>query len=110
MGVEARTICAHAGPARSTSSSLMAMMGGFLRSRNCLRPRHASGGRSHKQRNVLSAIPRRARGAVQAELVGIWDQPTQPEALTQLAAENRQVCSALSGKRYEVWLRTRSMC
>jgi putative transposase len=40
----------------------------------------------HKQRNVLSAIPRRERGDVQAELVGIWDQLTKPEALTQLAA------------------------
>lgn len=30
----------------------------------------------HKQRNVLNAIPRRERGDVQAELVGIWDQPT----------------------------------
>jgi transposase-like protein len=40
----------------------------------------------HKQRNVLNAIPRRERGAVQAELVGIWDQPTKQEALTQLAA------------------------
>jgi putative transposase len=40
----------------------------------------------HKQRNVLSAIPRRERGGVQAELMGIWDQPTKPEALTQLAA------------------------
>jgi transposase-like protein len=40
----------------------------------------------HKQRNVLNAIPRRERGTVQAELVGIWDQPTKPEALTQLAA------------------------
>src|SRR5438270_9371125 len=40
----------------------------------------------HKQRNVLSAIPRRERGAVQAELVGIWEQPTKQEALIQLAA------------------------
>ncbi len=40
----------------------------------------------HKQRNVLNTIPRRERGDVQAELVGIWDQPTQPEALIQLAA------------------------
>lgn len=40
----------------------------------------------HKQRNVLNAIPRRERGDVQAELVGIWTQPTKPEALTQLAA------------------------
>jgi transposase-like protein len=40
----------------------------------------------HKQRTVLNAIPRRERGTVQAELVGIWDQPTKQEALTQLAA------------------------
>jgi putative transposase len=40
----------------------------------------------HKQRNVLTAIPRRERGDVQAELVGIWDQPTKEEALAQLAA------------------------
>ena len=40
----------------------------------------------HKQRNVLNAIPRRQRGDVQAELVGIWDQLTKEEALTQLAA------------------------
>jgi putative transposase len=40
----------------------------------------------HKQRNVLNAIPRRARGDVQAELVGIWEQATKQEALTQLAA------------------------
>ena len=40
----------------------------------------------HKQRNVLNAIPRRERGDVQAELVGIWEQPTKEEALTSLAA------------------------
>ncbi|HYU76231.1 MAG TPA: transposase, partial [Ktedonobacteraceae bacterium] len=40
----------------------------------------------HKQRNVLNAIPRRERADVQAELVGIWDQPTKQEALTHLAA------------------------
>jgi transposase-like protein len=40
----------------------------------------------HKQRNVLAAIPRRERSEVQAELVGIWEQPTKPEALIQLAA------------------------
>jgi putative transposase len=41
---------------------------------------------AHKQRNVLNAIPRRERGEVQAELVGIWEQPTKLEALAQLAA------------------------
>ncbi len=40
----------------------------------------------HKQRNVLGAIPRRARSEVAAELSGIWDQPTKQEALIQLAA------------------------
>jgi putative transposase len=40
----------------------------------------------HKQRNVLNAIPRRERSEVQAELVGIWQQPSKLEALTQLAA------------------------
>ncbi len=49
----------------------------------------------HKQRNVLSAIPRRERGEVQAELVGIWEQPIKQEALTQLAA-----FKAKYGKRY----------
>jgi putative transposase len=49
----------------------------------------------HKQRNVLNAIPRRERGDVQAELVGIWDQPTKEEAVTQLA-----VFKAKYSKRY----------
>jgi putative transposase len=40
----------------------------------------------HKQRNILNAIPRRERADVQAELVGIWQQPTKQEALIQLAA------------------------
>jgi putative transposase len=40
----------------------------------------------HKQRNVLNAIPRRERGDVQAELVGIWKLPTKQEALIHLAA------------------------
>ena len=40
----------------------------------------------HKQRNVLNTIPRRERADVAAELVGIWEQPTKPEALAQLAA------------------------
>src|SRR5947199_8031185 len=40
----------------------------------------------HKQRNVLAAIPRRERAEVQAELVGIWQQPTRQEAVAQLTA------------------------
>jgi putative transposase len=57
----------------------------------------------HKQRNVLSAIPRRARGDVQAELVGIWNQPTKQEALTQLAA-----FKAKYSKRYPEAIRSLS--
>jgi putative transposase len=40
----------------------------------------------HKQRNVLNAIPRRERGEVQAELVGIWEQPSKQGAMAELAA------------------------
>jgi putative transposase len=40
----------------------------------------------HKQRNVLNAISRRERGEVAAELVGIWQQPSKPEAMVQLEA------------------------
>jgi putative transposase len=49
----------------------------------------------HKQRNVLSAVPRRERGEVQAELVSIWEQPTKQEAVIQMAA-----FKAKYGKRY----------
>ena len=50
----------------------------------------------HKQRNVLHAIPRRERGEVQAELLGIWDQASKQEAVAQLAANTRQIEQALS--------------
>jgi putative transposase len=49
----------------------------------------------HKQRNVLNAIPRRARAEVQAELVAIWQQPSKQEAVVQL-----EVFKAKYGKRY----------
>ena len=55
----------------------------------------------HKQRNVLNAIPRRERGEVQAELVGIWEQPTKQEAVAQLEA-----FKAKYGKRYPEALRS----
>jgi putative transposase len=35
---------------------------------------------------MLNAIPRRERGDVQAELVGIWEQATKQEALIHRAA------------------------
>jgi transposase-like protein len=40
----------------------------------------------HKQRNVLSAIPRHDREEVQAELSGIWKPETKEEALLNLKA------------------------
>src|SRR6266853_6123950 len=40
----------------------------------------------HKQRNVMSAIPRRAREEVQAELSGIGKQEKKEEALANLQA------------------------
>jgi putative transposase len=55
----------------------------------------------HKQRNVLNAVPRRERAEVQAELVAIWQQPTKPEALVQLAA-----FKAKYGKRYHEAVRS----
>src|SRR5712692_5936896 len=64
----------------------MGMMDCWQLSRNCFRPPLVNAERSHKQRNVLSAIPRRERGDVQAELVGIWDQPNKQEAAVQLTA------------------------
>jgi transposase-like protein len=40
----------------------------------------------HKQRNVMSAIPKREHELIAAELGGIWNQPTKEQALTELAA------------------------
>ncbi len=40
----------------------------------------------HKQRNVMSAIPRREREEVQAELSGIWKQEKREDALINLNA------------------------
>ena len=40
----------------------------------------------HKQRNVMSAIPRREREDVQAELSGIWKPEKKEEALANLQA------------------------
>jgi transposase-like protein len=40
----------------------------------------------HKQRNVMSAIPKREREPIAVELSGIWNQPTKDKALTELEA------------------------
>ncbi len=71
------------------------MMDCWLRSRHSFRPLLVNAGESHKRRNVLGAIPRRERGEVQAELDGIWSQPTKPEAVAQLA-----IFKAKYSKRY----------
>ncbi len=55
----------------------------------------------HKQRNILNAIPKRERGEIRAELVGIWKQPTKTEAVAQLAAFQAK-CS----KRYPEAIRS----
>jgi transposase-like protein len=55
----------------------------------------------HKQRNVMSAVPRRERAEVQVELVAIWQQPTKQEALVQLEA-----FKAKYGKRYPEAMRS----
>jgi len=62
----------------------------------------------HKQGNVLNAIPRRERSDVQAELVGIWKQPTKQEALIELAADHQPSTLNAIQKRYEAWLRMKS--
>lgn len=51
----------------------------------------------HKQRDVMSAIKRRERSEVQAELVAIWQPPTKQEALVQLATSTRHIWETLSG-------------
>jgi putative transposase len=55
----------------------------FLR---CLLRPLANGDASHKQRNVMNAIPKREQESVATELAGIWKQPTKEQALTELAA------------------------
>ena len=40
----------------------------------------------HKERNVMNAIPQRERGAITAELTGIWKAQSKQEALIELAA------------------------
>jgi putative transposase len=50
----------------------------------------------HKQRNVMGAIPRRERAEVQADLVGIWQQPSKQEAVVHLEASTRHIWQTLS--------------
>src|SRR6266566_6658398 len=79
----------------------MGMMACWQPSGNCLRPRLVSAGGSHKQRNVLNAIPRRERTEVAAELAAIWQQLSKQEAILKLEA-----FKAKYGKRYPEALRS----
>lgn len=72
------------------------MMDCWQQSRPCFPPRCASAGGSHKQRNVMSAIPKREYQEVVTDLTGIWKQEKQEEALLNLAASTRQISEALS--------------
>jgi putative transposase len=64
----------------------MGMTGSWQRLPSCFPLRLVSAVWCINSATGQSAIPRRERGDVQAELVGIWEQPTKPEALAQLAA------------------------
>jgi putative transposase len=50
----------------------------------------------HKQRNVMSAIPKREQQEVTSELTGIWKPEKKEDALLNLAASTRQIAEALS--------------
>ncbi len=65
------------------------MMDSWRRSLPCFRPRCASADRSHKQRNVRNAIPKREYQEVVTELTGIWKQEKKEDALLNLAASTR---------------------
>jgi putative transposase len=62
----------------------------------------------HKQRNVLNAVPRRVRREVETELLGIWDQPTKQEALTQLAADHQPNMADSTPRPSGVWPKRRT--
>ena len=64
----------------------------------------------HKQRNVLNAIPRRERGDVQAELVGIWDQRKPTGSIDPTRSEHSPKTANAIPRRCEVWLKMKSMC
>ena len=64
----------------------MGMTDCSLLPRTCLQPSLVNAVSCINSAMGQSAIPRRERGEVQAELVGIWEQPTKPQALTHLAA------------------------
>ncbi len=62
----------------------------------------------HKQRNGMSAIPKREQQEVATELSGIFKQEKREEARLNLAASTRQVSEALSRSRSQPLRRRRA--
>jgi putative transposase len=62
----------------------------------------------HKQRNVMSAIPKREQQEVGTELAGVFKQENKEEALLNLAASTRQISEALSRSRWQSLRRRRA--
>ena len=50
----------------------------------------------HKQRNVMSAIPKREQQEVSTELTGIWKQEKKEDARLEFGGLQSQVSEALS--------------
>ncbi len=54
----------------------------------------------HKQRNVMSAVPKREQQEVATDLVGIWKQENKEKALLNLAADHQPNTTCATPKRY----------
>ena len=63
----------------------------------------------HKQRNVMSAIPKREQQEVATELSGIFKQEKREEALLNLAASTGHIPEALSRGRWQPLRRRRAL-
>jgi hypothetical protein len=82
-------------PRRSICWSPMVTMAYLLRLMSRFPPRRGLAVWSTSCRVLMSAIPRRERADVQAELTGIWKQAKKEDALTNLQASTRHICSPL---------------
>ena len=64
----------------------------------------------HKQRNVMSAIPRREREEVQAELSGILETREEGGCANQPAMRLKPNMLSATPKPCAVWWRMKSIC